>query len=87
MKKLRTAINIAEKWRSCGNKLNQRWLALPLQKQQRYILYFFIGYLLLTAAVLLNIFNSPGKSNEGITIEHIENPLIKTKVADTIPHY
>ena len=32
--------------------LDERWQALPVRKQHQYTLYFFVGYLLLTVAVI-----------------------------------
>jgi hypothetical protein len=71
MKKLRTNM---EKW---FDKLDERWRVLPLYKQHRYTLYFFAGYLLLTAGVILKVWHDAGKSNNGVLIEHIENPVLK----------
>ena len=34
------------------DKLDERWQALPVRKQHQYTLYFFVGYLLLTAGVI-----------------------------------
>ncbi|MGV2528144.1 UNVERIFIED_CONTAM: nitrogen regulatory IIA protein, partial [Bacillus thuringiensis] len=34
------------------DQLDERWRALPLRKQHQYTLYFFVGYLLLTAMVI-----------------------------------
>ena len=59
------------------NKLDKRWRALPVGKQHKYTLYFFIGYLLLTAGVILKVWYDAGKSDNGLVIEHIENPVLK----------
>lgn len=45
------------------NKLDKRWRALPVGKQHKYTLYFFIGYLLLTAGVILKVWYDAGKSD------------------------
>src|SRR5690554_7826235 len=37
------------------DKLDERWRALPLRKQHQYTLYFFVGYLLLTAGVIYKV--------------------------------
>ena len=58
-------------------KLDERWRALPVGKQHKYTLYFFIGYLLLTAGVILKVWYDAGKSDNGLVIEHIENPVLK----------
>lgn len=73
MKNLRTNM---DKW---FDKMDQRWLALPVRKQHRYALYFFTGYLLLTAGVIFKIWNDTGKSSNDMVIEHIENPVLKKK--------
>jgi uncharacterized membrane protein len=59
-------------------KLDQRWQALPLRKQHQYTLYFFVGYLMLTAGVIFKVWYDAGKSDE-MVIEHIENPVLKKK--------
>ena len=37
------------------DKLDERWQALPVRKQHQYTLYFFVGYLLLTAGVIFKV--------------------------------
>ena len=61
------------------NKLDERWRELPVRKQRKYILYFFIGYLLLTAGVILKVWYDAGKADNNLVIEHIENPVLKKK--------
>jgi hypothetical protein len=73
MKKLRTDMG---KW---FEKLDERWRTLPLRKQHKYTLYFFLGYLLLTAGVIFKVWYDTGKSNKDFAIEHIENPALKKK--------
>lgn len=73
MEKLRTDIG---KW---FEELDQHWRRLPLRKQHKYILYFFAGYLLLTAVVIFKVWYDASKSNSDIAIEHIENPTLKRK--------
>lgn len=60
------------------DKLDNRWRALPVRKQHQYTLYFFVGYLLLTAGVVLKVWYDAGKSDD-IVIEHIENPVLKKR--------
>ncbi|GAB3422297.1 hypothetical protein [Niabella aquatica] len=60
------------------DKLDDRWRALPVRKQHQYTLYFFVGYLLLTAGVVLKVWYDAGKSDD-IVIEHIENPVLKKR--------
>ena len=38
--------------------LDERWQALPVRKQHQYTLYFFVGYLLLTVAVIGKVLSS-----------------------------
>ena len=73
MKKLRTNL---DKW---FEKLDERWRTLPLSKQHKYTLYFFAGYLLLTAGVILKVWYDTGKFNNDMVIEHIKNPVFKKK--------
>jgi hypothetical protein len=61
------------------DKLDDLWRALPLRKQHQYTLYFFAGYLLLTAGVIGKVWYDTTKSRNDIIIEHIENPVLKSK--------
>ncbi|WP_430611646.1 nitrogen regulatory IIA protein [Flavobacterium sp. JP2137] len=83
MKKLRANID------SYFDKLDNRFRALPLRKQHQYTLYFFVGYLLLTAAVIFKVWYDTAKSDNDMVIEHIENPVLKKKKAlqDCRTHY
>ena len=58
------------------DKLDERWQALPVRKQHQYTLYFFVGYLLLTAGVIFKVWYDK-KSGNDMIIEHIENPVLK----------
>jgi hypothetical protein len=60
-------------------KLDERLRTLPLRKQHKYTLYFFLGYLLLTAGVIFKVWYDTRKPNKDIAIEHIENPVLKKK--------
>ena len=44
------------------DKLDERWQALPVRKQHQYTLYFFVGYLLLTAGVIFKVWYDTSKS-------------------------
>ena len=59
------------------DNLDERWRALPLRKQHQYTLYFFLGYLLITVAVIGKVMYDTSKSGNDIIIEHIENPVLK----------
>jgi len=61
------------------DQLDMQWRALPVQQQYKYLLYCFLGYLILTIAVILKVWYDTGKSNHSLAIEHIENPVIKKK--------
>lgn len=61
------------------DQLDDRWRALPMRKQHKYTLYFFLGYLMLTAGVIAKIWYDTGKSENDMHIEHIENPVLKKK--------
>lgn len=60
------------------NALNLRWQALPQAKQNKYVLCFFAGYLLLTIAVVLSPFFNDGKA-----LKHIQNTLHENPSAVT----
>jgi len=74
MKKLRTDM---DNW---FEKLDERWRTLPLRKQHKYTLYFFAGYLLLSAGVIFKVWYDTSKSNNDMVIEHIENPVFKKEM-------
>jgi hypothetical protein len=78
MKKLRTNMG---KW---FDKMDERWRALPIEKQQKYILYLFVAYLLLTGGVIFKVWYDMGKSNTDMVIDHIENPVLKKKGNSTL---
>ncbi|MDQ6532161.1 nitrogen regulatory IIA protein [Flavobacterium sp. LHD-85] len=65
-----------DKW---FESLAKRWQALELRRQQQCTLYFFIAYVLLTAGILIKICLDTAKSNAGMEINHIENPVLKKK--------
>lgn len=71
------------------DKLDKRWQALPIRKQRRYTLYFFMGYLLFTTAVIFKIWHDAEPPENDMVIEHIETPVLKknespTSVQDTL---
>lgn len=61
------------------SKLGSRWQALPVKKQQKYILLLFIFYLLLSIGVILKVWYDLLQPDQRMTIEHIENPLLPKK--------
>ena len=62
------------------DKLDERWRALPLRKQHQYTLYFFVGYLLLTVAVIGKVMYDTSKSGNGMVIEHMKTLSLKVKI-------
>ena len=74
MKKLRANM---DKW---FYRLDERWRALPVRIQHKYMMYFFAAYLILTAGVLFKVWYDVGKpDNNMVVIGHIENPVLKKK--------
>ena len=62
------------------DKLDERWRALPIRIQHKYMMYFFAAYLILTAGVLFKVWYDVGKpDNNMVVIGHIENPVLKKK--------
>lgn len=59
------------------SKIDQKFRALPLKKQHQYTLCFFIGYLLITAGVICQVWYETSKSKVKYNIKHNENPLFK----------
>lgn len=79
MKKLRTKIS---KW---FDRLDKQWQQLPVKRQHRYTLLLFAGYALLSLVVILKVCYDVAQSNNKITIEHIENPVIRQKKSPVSP--
>jgi hypothetical protein len=66
------------------DKLDERWQSLPLWKQQRYTLYFFVSYLLLTTGVIFKVWYDTSKSGNDMVIDHIENPVLKKRKSPAV---
>lgn len=79
MKKWRTTIS---KW---FDRLDEQWRDLPVKRQHRYTLLLFAGYAVLSLVVIAKVCYDVGKSDGKLTIEHIENPLIKQKKSSASP--
>lgn len=77
MKNIRNTI---DQWM---DSLDQRWEELPIKRQHQYLLYFFIGYLLLTTVVIANVWSDTAGSKNDLDIRHIEStvPLQKKSSA------
>lgn len=69
MKKVRAEMNRYFK------ELEERWRALPVRRQHRYTLHFFVGYLLLTVAVVCKVCFVTAKSGNDRIIEPVGNPV------------
>ncbi|MCL6216906.1 nitrogen regulatory IIA protein [Zunongwangia pacifica] len=67
------------------DKLDGQWQAMPVKRQNRYALLFFAGYALLSIIVITEVCYEVGKPNNGMTIEHIENPVIQQRKSPVIP--
>ncbi len=63
--------------RSHRDTLEGRWRTLPIRKQRRCTLYFFVGYLLFTTVVVFKISYDAESPDKNMVIEHIENPLLE----------
>lgn len=63
------------------DRLDDRWRELPVRKQHKYTLYFFLGYLMLTAGVIAKVWYDTGKSEKDMKIRHIENPVLRKEKA------
>ncbi|WP_313380459.1 hypothetical protein [Proteiniphilum saccharofermentans] len=86
MRNLRTSIN------SWFDKLNGQWRAMPVRKQQRYILLLFSVYAVLSVVVLVKVCYDVAKPDNTIEIDHIENPVIRQDNSsvigkDNLPDY
>lgn len=58
------------------NTLDKRWRRLPLKKQRIYTIYMFLGYLIVTVLIVLQICLGYPLTKHNYRIEHIDNPSI-----------
>jgi hypothetical protein len=79
MKKVLTVLN------DRIDRLHQRWQALSVKKQHRYMLLLFLGYTLLTILVILKAGYELVNPDNDLSIEHIENPVIKQSKSPDSP--
>lgn len=79
MKNLRTII---DNW---YDKLDGLWRAMPVKRQYRYTLLLFAGYALLSVIVVGKVCYDVGKSDNGITVGHIENPVVRQNKSSVPP--
>lgn len=68
--------SIVDRWL---DGVDDRWRGLPIKKQHRYLLYFFIGYLLLTASVIFMIGYHAGREIDRMEVAPNENPIYKNR--------
>ena len=64
-------------------RLEDRWIVLPLKSQKKIIFCSFIGYILITIVTIIQVCYEITQSKGDIQIEHI-SPLPKDKVPITI---
>lgn len=70
-------MNLRTKIENSIKLLDDRWRELPVKKQRKYTLYFFLCYTILTLIVVANVCVETGTVDEEIAIRHIENPVGK----------
>lgn len=73
MKQLRMIIN------GWLGKLEAWWREVPIKKQHRYARCFFGGYLILTIAVLVEVWHETKTADFVPVTRHIENPVLPKK--------
>ena len=71
------------------DKQDEIWRNLPLVEQRKYTLYFFLGYLLLTAGVIVKVGYDTAQSNNRMVIVPIDSSIAKKESPasqfDTVP--
>lgn len=70
-------MNLRTKIENRINDLDDRWRELPVKKQQKYTLYFFLCYVMLTLIVVANVCVETGSVDDEVAIKHIGNPIKK----------
>lgn len=70
---------LRENLKAWFDKVDTCWQELPLQLQYRYLMCCFLGYLLLTIAVILKVWYDFEKNNHSLAIEHIEKSVVRKK--------
>lgn len=68
---------IKKRWEGYIDKLDEKWQELPINKQRIYMIYFFTTYCLMTTAVILKVWYDTKESKNSMSMEHIENPVLK----------
>ncbi|ASE62060.1 nitrogen regulatory IIA protein [Chryseobacterium indologenes] len=72
-------MNLRTKIENRINDLDDRWRELPVKKQRKYTLYFFLCYTILTLFVVAKVCVETGEVDPEIAIRHIENPVGKAE--------
>ncbi len=59
------------------DKLDEQWRTFPRAKQRTWVIWFFAGYLLLTAIVVLTVWydNKTEAGRDGGVTGHIHSPI------------
>lgn len=74
-------MNLRTKIENRINELDDYWRELPVSKQRKYTVYFFLCYTVLTLIVVAKVCVEAGEADPEVTIRHIENPVGKAKKA------
>ncbi|RQO37693.1 nitrogen regulatory IIA protein [Chryseobacterium sp. KBW03] len=77
-------MNLRTKIENRINDLDDCWRELPIKKQRKYTIYFFLLYTILTLIVVVNVCVETGEVDQEVAIRHIENPVEKTEKSDLI---
>lgn len=72
-------MNLRTKIENRINDLDDRWRELPVKKQRKYTLYFFLCYTILTLFVVAKVCVETGEVDPELEIRHIENPVGKAE--------
>lgn len=74
-------MNLRTKIENRINDLDDYWRELPIKKQRKYTIYFFLLYTILTLIVVVNVCMETGEVDQEVAIRHIENPVGKAEKA------
>jgi len=59
------------------DRLNEEFRSLSLRRQRQYTIYYFIGYLLLTIAVIGNVWYDIRSSTKVSNTKDVDNGVLK----------
>ena len=57
--------------------LEDYWKQLPADRKRKLVGYAFMLYCIITLIVILQVIGEFGNTAQTVTIEHIENPVVK----------